>query len=238
MSGVRAVPRQDISRIRPIGAAQLLNEDATRPYPLSEKHTRRQTAASGRSDEILVRRCAKGDEDAFQELFYRYRRRIFSFILHYVGDYSCAEDIFQEVFLRLFKNAARYKPGSAFSTWLYQIARNACIDELRRRGVRARAVQTVRQQGERRRDDWGQPGIAAANEERNRLLSQAVAKLDDKHREVIVLFFYNKLRYREIGEIVGCPEGTARSRVFYGLRELRRILPHETFRDYPGRSEQ
>ena len=128
--------------------------------------------------------------------------------------------------------------GCAFSTWLYQIARNACIDELRRRGVRAKAVQTVRQQGERRRDDWGQPGIAAANEERNRLLSQAIAKLDDKHREVIVLFFYNKLRYREIGEIVGCPEGTARSRVFYGLRELRRILPHETFRDYPGRSEQ
>ncbi len=175
------------------------------------------------SDEDLMYRLqARRDEDAFARLFARYRGPITSYIYRLVGNRNEAESIAQEAFLRVLQNAARYQHPRRFSTWFYTIARNLSTDFLKKK----RAVVPDDFHGLSEAMPGPGEGAAeaqAAHEEELRHLADALEALPLPYREVVVLRALQGLSYREIAEIVDCPESTARSRMDYGLEHLKKF---------------
>ena len=174
------------------------------------------------SDEDLMLRLQKSrDEAAFNVLFARYRGPITSYLYRLVGNRAEAESLSQESFLRVLEKADRYTYPRRFSTWFYTIARNLATDFLKKK----RAVVPNDFQGlseallgpaEARAE-----GQVAENEELAHL-ARALGGMPVQYREVVVLRGLQELSYREIADIVGCPESTARSRMDYGLAYLRK----------------
>lgn len=184
----------------------------------------------GLSDESLMRRYLEGDTSAFQTLLHRHGQKIYNFILRTMGDRQVAEDLLQEVMLRVVRSAASFQGQSKFTTWLYTIARNMCIDARRRGKFR----KTVPLDAPLSRDDDGgatlldrvadqRPGQdSLARDHRFRVaLEQALAQLPEEQREVFVMRELEGLKFREIAEIVGIPENTVKSRMRYALEALR-----------------
>jgi len=187
-----------------------------------------------RTDEDLMHRLQRRrDEDAFNLLFARYRRPIISYLYRLVGNSAEAESLAQETFLRLLEKAGYYKFPKRFSTWFYTIARNLATDFLKKK--RAVVVDGFQSLSEaafgpvRHVYPPGRGGQApeaeaqASREEELALLARAMSELPLAYREVMVLRSFQGLSYREIAEIVGCPESTARSRMNYALDCLRRF---------------
>ena len=184
------------------------------------------------SDEQLIRRCRRGDSDALEELLTRYRNRLMAFIYSVVRDYHLAEDIFQETFLRVYRQAGKFRAGASFKTWLYTIAVNLCRDALRkskRRPEVSLETETAGRDGAhpRRLADLlaGKapgPRDEAGGKEMEAILEKEMAGLSREHRQVIMLSRLEGLKYREIARVLGIPSGTVRSRLHYGLEQLRR----------------
>lgn len=182
------------------------------------------------SDEDLMLSYADGHVDAFEELVSRHERPLFHFILRSCGNRDRAEEILQEVFLRVIKYSDSYKPTAKFTTWVYTIARNLCIDKARKRS-RATEISLDEPRGS---DPDGQTlgerladgGASAAHVEydrgafRERLMA-ALDELPDEQREVFMLREFSGLKYREIAEAVGCKVPTVKSRMRYALETLR-----------------
>jgi len=176
-----------------------------------------------RTDEDLMHRLQRHrDENAFNLLFARYRRPIASYLYRLVGNSAEAESLAQEVFLRLLEKAGYYKFPKRFSTWFYTIARNLATDFLKKKravvpddfqGLSEAALRPVELEAE----------AQASREEELALLARAMSELPLACRGVIVLRAIQGLSYRQIAEIVGCPESTARSRMDYALDCLRRF---------------
>jgi RNA polymerase sigma-70 factor, ECF subfamily len=176
----------------------------------------------GDSDEdLMLRLQRRREEEAFNLLFARFRVPITSYLYRLVGNRSEAESLAQESFLRILEKADHYQHPRRFSTWFYTIARNLATDFLKKK----RAVVP---------DDFHaladsvigpstpEPHQRAAWEEDLGQLTAALYELPLPYREVVVLRSLQELSYREIADIVGCPESTARSRMDYGLEYLRR----------------
>ncbi|MEW6356259.1 MAG: RNA polymerase sigma factor [Planctomycetota bacterium] len=172
------------------------------------------------SDEDLMRRTAAGDVAAFEAIFDRYAGRIVSFALRMTGDRDLAESLAQETFLRALKNASGYAYPRPFSPWLFAIARNACLDELRRKKPVLLDTPSPIE------DPGGAPSLLSAlvQDEEAKALMTAIQDLPDKFREVLVLRAFHDLPYAEIAEIVNCNESTARSRMDYALGRLRKFF--------------
>jgi RNA polymerase sigma-70 factor (ECF subfamily) len=185
------------------------------------------------SDEGLMLRYQKGDVRAFEILLGRHRRPIFNFILRYVGVPAMAEDLLQETFLRVIKGAEAYQRQAKFTTWLYTIARNLCVDASRRgKHRKAASLDTPM-------DSDGKEGATlldvvadkAAGADRKVLtkelhgrLRNAIAKLSEDQREVFLMREFLDMPFREIADVVGCPENTVKSRMRYALEKLREEL--------------
>jgi RNA polymerase sigma-70 factor, ECF subfamily len=185
------------------------------------------------SDEGLMLRYQKGDVRAFEILLGRHRRPIFNFILRYVGVPAMAEDLLQETFLRVIKGAEAYQRQAKFTTWLYTIARNLCVDASRRgKHRKATSLDTPM-------DSDGKEGATlldvvadkAAGADRKVLskelhgrLRTAIAKLSEDQREVFLMREFLDMPFREIADVVGCPENTVKSRMRYALEKLREEL--------------
>lgn len=173
---------------------------------------------------------AGGEVLAFEILLGRHERGVYNFVYRSVHNTDRAEELTQEVFLRVVKNAKRYKRTAKFTTWLYTIARNLCIDESRRRKHRGHVSldatvgddeggQTFKDRVTDHRAESG-----AARRERARFveaLQQGVDALPDEQREVFVLRHIEGLKFVEIAEIVGVSENTIKSRMRYALASLR-----------------
>jgi len=160
----------------------------------------------------------QGSKSAFEELYERYARRILGFTHRLLRDHQEAESITQEVFLRLLNNSAAYDPSRRFSTWIYAIARNLCSDALaRRRPERLHDTDCLIGQ---------EPNPAAVSEDRETMqrLEVAIDMLPLFCREVLLLRVFDELSYRQIADIVGCPESTARSRMDLAIKRLRAHL--------------
>jgi len=181
------------------------------------------------SDEQLMERFLEGRSTAFQVLVERHGARIFNFILRHVGKREVAEDLVQEAFLRVVKNAAGFRKQSKFTTWLYAIARNLSIDALRKARHRrhpsldrpigdeeggATLLDTVAD---------GAPGQDTRARDRKFVaaLEVALAELPEDQREVFLLREIEGLKFREIADIVGVAENTVKSRMRYALEALR-----------------
>lgn len=175
----------------------------------------------------------QGDIAAFRELLQRHERPVFNFLLRHVGNRAYAEDLLQEVFLRVIKGAAAYKRQAKFTTWLYTIARNLCVDNARRAKHRQATSldQPLRANASRERTMGDltadpRPGVdrLAASARLNDRIQQAIANLPEEQREVFLMRETLDLQFKEIAEIVQCPESTAKSRMRYALEQLRREL--------------
>jgi len=189
------------------------------------------------SDESLMLRYRDGDVRAFEVLVTRHRKPIYNFILRFVRDAAQAEDVLQETFLRLIKGADAYERQAKFTTWLYTIARNLCVDASRRGKHRNAASLDAPVNGDEGASaliDLVADGKSAVDREAiGRELAvrikQAVESLPDEQREIFLLREVSDLQFNEIAKIVGCPENTVKSRMRYALEKLREAL--EEYRD-------
>jgi len=145
------------------------------------------------------------------------------------GDAHAAQDLAQETFVRVFARRKEYQAGGKFSTWLWRIALNQCYDELRRR--QRRETNTFESEsgeplGELEAFAAGDsaPDTLLAQRERSRLVRRALDKLPEIYRTVLVLRHYEDLKFREIGDVLGVPEGTVKSRMSEALSQFGRLL--------------
>lgn len=164
-------------------------------------------------DPATVHAAMAGDLDAFEALVRAYQVHVWRFLRHLLGDAALAEDITQETLLRVHQRLSTYRFQSKFSTWVFQVARNAGIDALRARSRRDRLVTRLVSPGQQASD----PSIRVE-------LAAALASLAPKLREAVTLVEVFGLPYREAATVLGVPEGTVKSRVFRARGELVRWL--------------
>jgi RNA polymerase sigma-70 factor (ECF subfamily) len=189
------------------------------------------------SDEGLMARYRSGEVRAFELLLVRHRRGVYNFILRSVCDAAHAEDLLQETFLRVIKGSEEYERQAKFKTWLYTIARNLCIDASRRgKHRRARSIDEPLGDGEGSAtlldvtaDKKPAVDRAVIGKELSARIQDAVDALVPEQREVFLMREVSDLSFKEIAEIVGCPENTVKSRMRYALEKLREAL--EEYRD-------
>jgi RNA polymerase sigma-70 factor (ECF subfamily) len=181
------------------------------------------------ADEDLMVRYQQGEVRAFEVLLGRHRKAVYNFILRYVGDKETAEDLLQETFMRVIKGADAYKRQAKFTTWLYTIARNLCVDQTRRRKHRKHASLDAPMAAE---DDSGTlldviPSSEMASDRKsvNKQLYQrlqgAIGALSEEQREVFLMREFLDMPFKQIADVVGVPENTVKSRMRYALEKLR-----------------
>ncbi len=173
--------------------------------------------------EELLPRIAAGEERAAETLFKRYRGMVYRLARGVLNDRERALDVVQEVFVRVFRAADRFRAGARFTTWLYRITTNCCYDALRRSKTHPEEPVDKEVFDLSERDCEG-PGESARRRELQAALSDAVARLSPKLREVFALRFFEELSYERIAEVVGCSTGTVMSRLFYARQRLRELL--------------
>ena len=181
------------------------------------------------SDEALMIRYQQGDVRAFEILLTRHRKPVFNFILRYVGDRETAEDLLQETFMRVIKGADAYKRQAKFTTWLYTIARNLCVDQTRRRKHRKHAsldapMDTSEESGTLMDVIPGNEMSSdrkSVNKQLHETMQRAIAALSDEQREVFLMREFLDMPFKQIADVVGVPENTVKSRMRYALEKLR-----------------
>jgi RNA polymerase sigma-70 factor (ECF subfamily) len=184
------------------------------------------------ADESLMLAYRSGEVRAFEELARRHRAAVFNFILRLVGDRGRAEDLLQETWLKVIRVAPSYEKKAKFTTWLYTIARNLCVDSMRRERYRKAdsldaAVDSSEDSAPRSdhvAGDGPSPDRAAHAASLRPKLEKALAALPAEQREVFVLREYGGIAFREIAEVTGVPENTVKSRMRYALESLRKQL--------------
>ncbi|WP_373046456.1 RNA polymerase sigma factor [Vulgatibacter sp.] len=175
------------------------------------------------SDETLCRAVARGDEAALACLVERHRRRVYALLLRSTGSSADADDLFQELWIRVVRAAGSFDPTQRFSPWLYRIAVNLVRDAARRRIARPWDVT-----GDGELPESGEAGpapdlLAAAGQEAQ-ALHEAIAALPAGQREVLVLRYLEGLGEREVAEAAGIPPGTVKSRLHHAIKNLRARL--------------
>ncbi len=170
-------------------------------------------------DAQLVARFQRGDEDAFDQLVERHRRRIYSLVCRLASPGE-ADDLAQEVFIAAYRALPSFRRDSAFSTWLYRIAVHVCSHHLRKRRLDTAELDEQQQDGNRGHD----PERSAISTELQRHVRAAIEQLPYKLRLVVVLRDLQGLSYEEIAQVVGCPIGTVRSRLHYATQRLASAL--------------
>lgn len=175
-----------------------------------------------------------GDARAFSTLVQRHRGPVYNFILRYVGHRQRAEDLLQETWIKVVRSSGEWQPKARFTTWVYTIARNLCVDSARKETFRktdsldAPASQDEsegRSVGDLVADEAGQtPDRAAHNVRLRPLIEQALQGLPSEQREVFLLREYQGIGFKEIAEVTGVNENTVKSRMRYALEGLRKKL--------------
>lgn len=164
-----------------------------------------------------------GDVEKLGTLFERHQAQLFSFLLHLTGNRHLSEDLLQEVFVRLLKYRHTYRGESQFTTWMYQIARNARIDHFRRS---PREEVSMEDEVRERVSLLPTPGEQAEQNEEMRIMLDALAKLPEERREVLLLRGFVGLKFEEIAEQLKCSVNTIKGRAFRAIRELRVSVQH------------
>ena len=171
----------------------------------------------GWSDETLMQNLRRGDMQAFDELYTRHRQSLFNFIFRLLQDAALAEDVFQEAYMRVLEKADRFNPRNKFSTWLYTVAHNLCMDELRRQSTSIPAENTTELPPARSPDDH------LLKREDEEAAHHLLAGLQPHLRSVVVLRVLHDYSQEETAKIVGVPIGTVKSRLHHALKQLRQM---------------
>jgi RNA polymerase sigma-70 factor (ECF subfamily) len=188
---------------------------------LRQASTRQPWIATQQSaDTDLIDRIADGDKLAMQALFARHNVRVYRFVLRLVNDEALAEDLVNEVFVDVWKNAGKFEGNSQVSTWILAIARFKALSSLRRRKdasldeVEAAAIP----------DSADNPEISLQKKDRVAILRQCMSHLSQDHREIIDLVYYHEKSVDEVAEIVGVPKNTVKTRMFYARKRMSELL--------------
>ena len=172
------------------------------------------------SDDVLIGRIATGDRLAMQVLFARHHVRIYRFVLRLVRDESVAEDLISEVFLDVWRQADRFEGRSAVTTWLLSIARFKALSALRRRPDEELDEETAGAI----EDPSDDPEVALDKKDKGAIIRKCLTGLSAEHREIIDLVYYHEKSVEEVAEIVGIPENTVKTRMFYARKRLGELL--------------
>jgi RNA polymerase sigma-70 factor (ECF subfamily) len=172
------------------------------------------------SDEVLIGRIAGGDRLAMQVLFARHHVRVYRFVLRLVSDPTIAEDMISEVFLDVWRQAGRFEGRSAVSTWLLSIARFKALSALRKRTDEELDEETATAIP----DTADTPEEAVQKKDKSEILRECLKSLSPEHREIVDLVYYHEKSVEEVAEIVGIPENTVKTRMFYARKRLSELL--------------
>lgn len=182
------------------------------------------------SDEELLASLRSGEREALGLLLRRYEGELFGYLRRYLGQADLAEDVFQNTFLQVFLKIDQYEVGRPARPWLYAIATNQAIDALRRQG-RRQSISLEQARVDAAQQDWGQlldvleergpgPLDQAQEQERRQLVRDSVDQLPDFLRQVLILIYYQGLKYQDAAEILAIPVGTVKSRLHAALTRL------------------
>ncbi|MFQ6041251.1 MAG: RNA polymerase sigma factor [Candidatus Poribacteria bacterium] len=171
----------------------------------------------------IIKRCQSGDAHAFEQIFYKYQEKIYNIAYRMMGNRQDAEDVTQEVFFRVYQKLSSLKFKSAFSTWLYRIAANLCLDEISRRKKRPTEVSFSQDNLDSFCSDFTPEDKVIANEEQV-LLWKAINSLKAEHRIIIILRDIEGLSYKELKQTLKCSMGRVKSRLHDARRELKTVL--------------
>lgn len=176
-------------------------------------------------------RFRDGDEAAFRELFEKHSRAIVNFAYHFVGRRDRAEELAQDVFLQVYRAAARYEPQARFTTWLYRIARNACLNEARRPEHRfpTRSTDPIDDGGEHVELQLDDPTAregerTLAGRELEATIREALAALPENQRSALLLSRTEGMSYRDVAATLECSESAVKSLVFRATTTMRKAL--------------
>ena len=181
-------------------------------------------------DKSLVERAQKGDLDAFDSLTIKYRQRLLSVIYNMTSNREDAADLTQEAFVKAFRSIGRFKGKSSFFTWLYRIGVNVTLSHLQKN--KARRFFSFENLSEEVNQETAFEVLASRSKterptllnELQEKLNEALQKLSNKHRTIVVLFEIEGLSHKQIAEIMKCSEGTVRSRLHYAKQQLQAYL--------------
>ncbi|RMD92189.1 MAG: sigma-70 family RNA polymerase sigma factor [Calditrichaeota bacterium] len=183
------------------------------------------------TDDQLIDRFLDGNIQAFNLLVGRWHKPIYNFTLRYLGNPEDAKDITQKTFIKVYKNIKKLKDRKKFSAWLYQIALNLCRDETKRRH-RLLSIQTLEKNNHRGAMD-AMPSLSekAPNPEKQlqrselkNILQQALNHIPEEQKIVVIMKELQGFKFTEIAEILDTPVNTVKSRMYYGLNALRKVL--------------
>ena len=177
-------------------------------------------AAQATSDEMLLERIADGDRTAMHTFYARHNVRVYRFILRIVRDATMAEDLVSQVFLDVWRTAGQFERRSQVSTWLLSIARFKALTSLRQRRFEDIDQEDVRQIP----DEADTPESSLDRSDTSAILRACVAKLSPAHREIINLVYYHEKSVEEVGAIIGIPQSTVKTRMFYARKQLADLL--------------
>jgi RNA polymerase sigma-70 factor, ECF subfamily len=172
------------------------------------------------ADEVLITNIAKGDQRAMAVLFARYRVPVFRFVSRMVRNEATAEEVNGDVFLDVWRQAATFEGRSAVSTWIFSIARFKALNALRRR----REEEFDEEKASVVADDADDPEVALTKKDKAAALRHCLQKLSAEHREIVNLVYYQHKSIQDIAPILGIPEGTVKTRMFYARKKLSDLL--------------
>jgi RNA polymerase sigma factor (sigma-70 family) len=187
------------------------------------------------SDALLAQQTLAGNQQAFEIMVRRYSTPLFNFICRFLGDYDQACDVLQQVFMRFYTTLPRLGTSEPFKPWLFQVARNCCVDELRRRrryAIQFSQLETENSEGELSflneiPDSSPLPEDLAERHDLQQVLNRAIQSLPPKFRAVVLLRYTSQLSFSEIGRTLNMPEATAKTYFHRAKVLLRKILSEQ-----------
>ena len=185
-----------------------------------------------RTDAVLAKQVLDGDQKAFEFLVRRYETPLFNFICRFLGDYDQACDVLQLVFIRLYTSLPKLGTGEPFRPWLFQVARNCCVDELRRKhryAIHFSQLEVENSEGELTGlcdipDPGPLPEEVVERRDLQALLQEAIQTLPPKFRSVVTLRYASQMSFSEIGQVLSMPEATAKTYFHRAKVLLRKII--------------
>ena len=192
------------------------------------------------ADAELMLRVAGGDRRAFASLFDRHQRGVAQFAFRFVGDRARAEELTQDIFVKLYRNASRYRPSAKFKTFLFRVAANHCLNEMRRGEYRVKHVSEGPEEGEpleTAAPDADRPDQALAGRELESTVGAALAALSERERTAFTLCRFEGMAYRDIAEVLQASEAAVKSLIHRAtLAVARKIQVFQSGEDVPLRS--
>lgn len=187
------------------------------------------------SDDELIRRFKKGDKESFRELVEKYQSRIYSIVVAMIGDKNDAEDICQDIFIKVYRFLHQFKGKSKFYTWLYRLTINTCINAQNDRKRKPETIslsRPIKEEGDTVLTRISEDNVKSSmdvlkNKELGLKIKSAIDSLSDGFKEVFILREIEDLSYKELAKILHCSEGTVKSRLFRAREKLKeKLLPY------------